>query len=489
MKLRFPNNFLLGFSESGFQFEMGLDQSEDQNSDWWHWVHDEENIFSGLVSGDMPEQGPGYWSLYKRDHDIASGLGMNCARLGIEWSRIFPKPTFEVKVDVEMSGDNLVNVIVDKEALRKLDALANKDAVEHYEKIFNDWKAREKTLILNLYHWTMPIWIHDPIKMRKAGIERAPSGWIDQRTVIEFVKFAAYVTWRFDDYVDLWSILNEPNVVYGSGFVQVKSGFPPSHLDLQLAIAAAKHIAEAHARAFDNMKSITKKSIGIIQAMFAIEPKKRDVPDHEDAAKKAKKVEIFDFLDLLSKGESMFIGTREDLANRIDWIGVNYYSRVVVEPSTGGMGFKELEGYGLHCTPNSLSKAGRECSDFGWEIYPEGIKSVLIDTWERYRKPIIVTENGIADAKDRYRPRYLVSHIQNVQKAFDEGIDIRGYLHWALVDNYEWAQGFKMRFGLCYVDYETKKRYLRPSALIFKGITEYNELPGEIQEYQELLSL
>jgi len=100
-----PKGFLLGFSESGFQFEMGLPGSEDPNSDWWVWVHDHENMLSGVVSGDLPENGPGYWNLYKVDHDLAFKLGMNCARIGVEWSRVFPKPTRDIRVDVDRDED------------------------------------------------------------------------------------------------------------------------------------------------------------------------------------------------------------------------------------------------------------------------------------------------------------------------------------------------------------------------------------------------
>lgn len=470
MRFKFPKNFLFGFSESGFQFEMGMSGSEDTNSDWWAWVHDEENILSGLVSGDLPEYGPAYWDLFKRDHDIASALGMNAARIGIEWSRIFPKATKDIKVDYEEENGNIISVDINEKILEKIDSFANKNALQHYREIFSDWKSRSKTLIVDFSHFTLPLWIHDPIKIRKDSIAHDPSGWLDKNTVLEFVKYACYIAWKFDDLVDMWATMNEPNVTYGSGFVQVKSGFPPSILSIQHAISAAKHMAEAHARAYDCIKSISKKPIGLIHAMMAIEPRIKEDRNHEEAAKIAKNVEVFDFLDLLIKGKSMFIGERKDFVNKIDWIGINYYSRVVVEPAQSSLGFKELDGYGLHCIANLPSRDGRPCSDFGWEIYPEGLFDVLNETWNRYNKPLIITENGIADSEDKYRSKFIIGHLSQVQKALDKGIDLRGYLHWALTDNYEWGQGFKMRFGLCYVDYETKKRYLRPSALVLREL-------------------
>jgi len=115
---------------------MSLPRSEDPNTDWLVWVHDLENIVSGLVSGDLSENGPGYWNLYKQDHDLADRIGMDGARIGIEWSRIFPKPTFDVKVDVVRDGGgNIVHIDVSEKTLEELDRIANKDAVAHYREM------------------------------------------------------------------------------------------------------------------------------------------------------------------------------------------------------------------------------------------------------------------------------------------------------------------------------------------------------------------
>ncbi len=478
MGLKFPKNFIFGFSEAGFQFEMGLPGSEDPNTDWWIWVHDAENITAGIVSGDLPENGPGYWHLYRQDHDLADRLGMDGARIGVEWSRIFPKPTFDVKVSVDVDRDgNILYIDVDEKALEELDRLANRDAVNHYREMFSDWKNRGKLLIINLYHWPMPIWIHDPIKVRRLGPDRAPSGWLDSRTVIEFTKYAAYIAWKLGDLPDLWSTMNEPNVVYSMGYINVKSGFPPGYLSFEAALKAAKHLIEAHARAYDMLKKYTKKPVGIIYATSVIEPL---APEYRDVAEQAYRMQNFEFLDAIAFGKSSFIGERKDLEKHVDCIGVNYYSRLVVSPSKTLMGWSAVPGYGFACTPAGVSAIGRPCSEFGWEIYPEGIYTALERFWERYRLPLMVTENGIADSTDKYRSRYIVSHLANIYKAIEKGIDVRGYLHWALVDNYEWAQGFRMKFGLNYVDLETKKRYLRPSALVFREVAKNKEIVDEL---------
>ncbi|MEM2950936.1 MAG: beta-galactosidase BgaS [Nitrososphaeria archaeon] len=479
---KFPEKFIFGFSEAGFQFEMGLPGSEDPNSDWWQWVHDPDNILSGLVSGDLPEDGPAYWHLYKQDHDLACYLGMRGARLGIEWSRIFPKPTFEVKVPVEEDEEgNILSIEVDEKALEQLDKLANKEAVEHYRKIFEDWKNRGNYLIINLYHWPLPLWIHDAVKVRKFGPNQAPAGWVDKRTTVEFVKFAAYIAWKLGDLPDSWSTMNEPNVVYVNGYINLKAGFPPAYPDFEMALKAKKFMAEAHARAYDVLKKLTGKTVGIIYAMRALDPLKPDNKECEEALEKARAFETYNFLDAIILGKSQLFGNRPDLASHVDWIGVNYYTRRVIEPAENILGYRFAEGYGNMCVPKGLSKDGRPCTDAGYEFYPEGLYNVLIELWERYKPlPLIITENGLADSEDMLRPIYLSSHLYQLLRALKTGVDVKGYLYWAVTDNYEWSSGYKMRFGLAKVDYKTKKRILRPSSLIFKEIAENKELPFDM---------
>jgi beta-galactosidase len=114
-------------------------------------------------------------------------------------------------------------------------------------------------------------------------------------------------------------------------------------------------------------------------------------------------------------------------------------------------------------------------SDFGWEVFPEGILEAL-KLMERYERPLYVMENGTADSKDGIRPRFIVDHLQTLDKALNEKIDVRGYFHWSLTDNYEWAKGFGMKFGLCSVDLESKQRVKRKSADVYKKIIENQEV-------------
>ena len=475
----FPKGFKFGFSECGFQFEMGISEP-DPNSDWYAWSHDPRNVTAHYVSGDLPDNGVGYWDLYKTDHDLANSIGMNSGRLGIEWSRIFPESTEGVKADTEMDGQHVLAVDVSEKNLEQMDKMANQAAVAHYRKMFEDFKARDNFLVLNLYHWTIPRWLNDPLKAEDTPNGRSTGGCFNSRITTEFAKYAAYIGWKFGDLADRWSTMNEPNMV-----------FLGCSVDKSAAGLAARKInfIEGHARAYDSLKKISGKPVGIIYANGDVQPL-------TDADTEAANKMVYDgrhsFFDAITNGDVSWYNsfesdsriektddTRKDLRKKVDWIGVNYYSRDVVSATENG--WKIVEGYGHASGSREKSLDGRSISDTGWEVYPEGIYNVIMLYQKRYNTPMMITENGMADAVDRIRPRYLVSHLNQVERAIRDGARMEGYFHWALTDNYEWASGFSMKFGLFGVDLQTKKRQLRPSALVFKEIAENNGIPDNLE--------
>ena len=387
-------------------------------------------------------------------------------------------------MDVEKDEDgNIVAVDVPERAIEEMEKLADMKALEHYREIYSDWKGRGKVFILNLYHWPLPLWLHDPIAVRRLGPDRAPSGWLDERSVVEFVKFAAFVAYHLNDLVDMWSTMNEPNVVYEQGYTRPNSGFPPGYLSFESSTKAARNMAQAHARAYDVIKEHSKAPVGLIYSFVWHDALNKEA---EDIVKEIRK-RHYDFVTAVHSGSSGLLGERPDMKGKLDWIGVNYYTRVAYRMNNGSI--EVPPGYGYMCERGGFAKSGRPASDFGWEIYPEGLENILKDLHRIYGLPLMVTENGIADAADRYRPYYLVSHLKAVHSAMEAGADVRGYLHWSLTDNYEWAQGFRMRFGLVHVDFETKKRYLRPSALVFREIATRKEIPEELSHLADLTPL
>lgn len=474
----FSKDFKFGFSEAGFQFEMGLSDPDTQ-SDWYAWTHDQRNINRRLTSGDLPENGAAYWDLYRQDHDNAKSIGMNAARLSVEWSRIFPKSTESVRVGLDEDGDDLISVEITENNIEELDKLANQDAVKHYEDMFRDFKSKMDYLAINLYHWTVPLWVNNP-ENKGDGIYGRPFGGGFERTqAIEFAKYAAYIAWKYDDFADTWVTMNEPNMVFlGCDADTSISGLAKRK----------KHFAQAHARAFDNLKKYSGKRVGIVYANGDVQPL---TPDDDIAVHRMTTIQRYTFFDTITKGalswynrdigEDSDLKTREnrpDLANKVDWIGVNYYSRDVVSATESG--WKIEQGYGYATGDRVRSLDGRSVSDTGWEVYPEGIYNLLMEYNSHYHLPMMITENGIADAADALRPRYVASHIHNMERAINDGARVEGYFHWALTDNYEWAAGFSKRFGLFGVEQKTKARLLRPSSMVFKKIMENRGVPDDL---------
>jgi len=433
--MMFNEDFLFGASMSGFQFEMG-GNTMDPNTDWFLWVHDQYLQENNVVSGDLPENGLNYWERYSEIHALALEAGFNVLRIGIEWSRIFPDATFDV------------------ESPEELEELADHSAIKHYRKILEDIKARGMKTMVNLNHFTLPLWLHDPIKVNR-NLDFSKAGWLDERSPHEFAKFAAFVVKNLGEVVDFWSTMNEPNVVANLGYFQRPSGFPPSVIDPTLWKKALDNEINAHNLAYEAMKEYTHRPIGVIYAFHWI--------DGDDNADEANNLLNWYFVDAVK--------------DKIDFIGINYYTRSFVERrepilKAGGftISWKSLSGYGFACKPNTLSKAGLPVSDAGWEIYPKGLYNITKAICERYKKPVYITENGIADNKDLLRPYYLLSHLAAIERLLEEGYDIRGYLHWSLTDNYEWAKGFSLRFGLVHVDYDKKLFTPRPSFFLFREI-------------------
>ncbi|MCW4029014.1 MAG: beta-galactosidase BgaS [Candidatus Bathyarchaeota archaeon] len=490
--MAFPKKFLWGVSNSGFQFEMGdlSGKNIDPNTDWYVWVHDPSNIRKGIVSGDLPEKGGDYWSLYKQDHAIAKQLGLNAYRIGVEWSRIFPKSTSAVKVEVERASDgNIAQIEVDDSALEKLEKLADQSALSHYRAVIEDLHAKGFEVFLCLNHFTLPLWIHDPITVRRTRLRVGAKGWVDENTVVEFTKYAAYMAWKLGGLVKHWATFNEPMVAAEGGYMISESGFPPG---LRTAFRAyrkvAMHLVVAHARAYDVIKKFCNNAnVGLINNVIPVMPLSPQKKSDLKAAEYLNMVHNRLFIQAISKGwldenlnEVKEKGEIEAyLGNRLDWLGINYYSRLVVK----GREFmlakyvagttvipSVVQGFGFASQPYSKSTDGLLTSAAGWELYPEGLLNAL-RAMKEFGKPLYVTENGISDANDVLRPSFLVEHLKVLDKAInEEKIDVRGYFHWALTDNYEWAKGFGQKFGLYSVDSETKLRTSRKSAEVFKKI-------------------
>src|SRR4051812_195495 len=257
-----PKSFLWGVATAGFQGDMGRGAPNDPNSDWWAWVRDPENIQQKRVSGDLPENGGAQGAKYKTDIALARNkLNANAYRLSIEWSRLFPRPT---------EGATTMG---------ELDALADQSAIAHYRAELQAIRAAHMTPFVTLNHFTLPIWLHDPVAARNAfagvGPDDPPpvfpgAGWLDPRTPKEFAKYAGYVAAKLGDMIDFYSPINEANVVAVQGYLNVEGVFatwyPPGVFNYRAVIDTLMSEAHANVAAYDAIKrSDGTARVGLVQ--------------------------------------------------------------------------------------------------------------------------------------------------------------------------------------------------------------------------------
>ena len=504
----FPPGFAWGTAIAGFQAEMGYSGgSIDTGSDWWAWVHDPANIAAHRVSGDLPEYGPGFFDRYKDHLRQAKTLRANVFRLSLEWSRIFPTST----AGVNASGGVTLPVLL------QLDQLANQAAVARYRFILLEIRRRKMEPFVTLNHFALPLWLHDPIAARDALAGRDPSGplptgfgpagWLDADIVPEFEKYAAYCAWKFGDVVDVWSPLNEPLVVAVNGYVNVPGSiagfFPPGSFSFTAAIATLLNEASAHVAAYDVVKQWdtidadrdgTAARVGMVNNMIAFHPDNPALAADVAGAVHANYLfnQVFVNAVVLGDVDANANGTtdpgehRPEFVGKADFAGVNYYFRATARglgaPITPVIPLLDFLPTIAYQTPHNPTAppCPTACSEFGSEIYPEGFREVL-QTIGAYGLPVIITENGIADTTDKQRPGYLVKHLQVLDRAIADGVaDVRGYLYWSLMDNFEWSSGYYPRFGFFSVDPFTKKLHKRKSANYFTQIVKRNYIPGSL---------
>lgn len=445
---RLPRTFLWGVATAGFQGDMGTGAPNDPNSDWWAWVRDPQNITQKHVSGDLPEHGAAQWTHYKQDIALARDrLHANAYRLSIEWSRIFPRST---------EGAN---------SMAALDGLADQSALTHYRAVLKAIRAAHMTPFVTLNHFTLPLWIDDPIAARNAfaGIgpddpPPAAGGWLDPRTATEFAKYAGYVAAKLGDLIDYYAPINEPNVVAVQGYLNVPgvfaSWYPPGVFNYQAVLDVLASEETANADAYDAIKAQDPTArVGVVQHMIAFKP--ADPARALDRQGTAHADQLFNrsFLDAATQG------------HKADFIGINYYRSGVVTGLPQPLS-KSIPTYDfIPKVDYTKRQCPKDCSDLGWKIDPPAFGAVIREA-ASYELPIYITENGIADARDRKRAAYIRSHVAQVRKAAARGIDVRGYFYWTLEDNYEWADGFGPKFGLF-----TSKRKMRASAKEFRAET------------------
>ncbi len=299
---------------------------------------------------------------------------------------------------------------------------------EHYREVIQTAKKNGLEPFVTLWHWTLPLWVRDM------------GGWENSRTVQHFAHFVSKATEELGDEVKFWLTVNEPEVYVSESYL--RGIRPPQRRNFIAYLRVVRHLSAGHRAAYRAIKKARPASlVGLASHQIYFEA----------AA-----------YDLIGRGAKIladwwwnfrFIGKSTDC---LDFIGVNNYFSVPVGVGRG----------------NTLNVPK---SDLGWELHPNSLQGVL-QNLKCFKKPLYVTESGLADAEDKLRPWFLAETLKGVHRAIADGADVRGYLHWSLTDNFEWESGFWPRFGLIAVDYKTLKRTPRPSALIYRDICRKNGL-------------
>ncbi|MCX6806729.1 MAG: glycoside hydrolase family 1 protein [Candidatus Berkelbacteria bacterium] len=295
--------------------------------------------------------------------------------------------------------------------------------IKHYQKVIDSLREKNIEPFVTLWHWTLPLWLPE-----KGGFAR-------KNSIDYFARYVEKIVSSIEG-VKFWITINEPDVYASKSYLV--GDWPPQKQNIFLAWRVIKNLIKAHKRAYEIIKEINPGlQVGIAKHNIYFEAYKNKL-FNRFLKKGADWVWNYYILNKIGSYQD-FIGLNYYLHNRINW------------------GFNKNENL--------------KVSDLGWELYPEGIYYCLKEL-QKYKKPIYITENGLADAKDKNRAWYIKEIIKNIFKAKKEGIDVHGYLHWSLLDNFEWDKGFWPRFGLVEVDYKTLKRKIRPSALEYKKIIE-----------------
>jgi len=299
----------------------------------------------------------------------------------------------------------------------------NDKEIEHYRTVIRTLKEKNLTPFVTLWHFTLPSWLYN-----KGGFEH-------KKSVEYFKRYCTYVVKKLGSETDFWITINEPTVYVGKSYIRKR--WPPFKRSFFTANRVMNNLISAHNEAYLAIKNVRRElKVGVASNNVNLK--------HD-----------WNPINIIRTHFSLWLFNRRYL-NRIakfhDFIGLNYYIH---------RKFGETK---VH-----------EKSDMDWNIYPKGIYEVL-KPLKKYRVPIYITENGIADKTDKKRTKFIKDHLYWIHRAIREGVYVRGYFYWSLMDNYEWMRGFTERFGLIEIDFDTLERKNRPSAYEYKKIAESNSL-------------
>jgi beta-glucosidase len=371
----------------------------------------------GIVTGDSSDPANDHWRRFREDFRLLRELDHNAHRLSIEWSRVEPAP-----------------------------GAFDQAALAHYRDVLTELQTQGMRPMVTLHHFTSPLWF------------AARGGWAASGAPAAWLPFVRRVADELGELVALWCTVNEPNIYAYQGWMAGE--FPPGRRgDVRGLYRVLANLRLAHALAYRELRLRTPGvPVGLAHNKWLMRPARVRRSDRV-AAWIAQEV-----MDRWPRGP----GRWEKVIDAPgDYLGLNHYtgSLVALDPSRPDEAFLRRR-----------NPAGLPQSDFGWAINPYWLRLAVRELASR-GKPIYVTENGVAAEDDRCREEFLRGALGELWEAIEEGCDVRGYLHWTAIDNFEWAQGYSKRFGLIGVDLATQERTVKPSGRLFAQIAKANALP------------
>ncbi|MBI9043369.1 MAG: glycoside hydrolase family 1 protein [Anaerolineaceae bacterium] len=422
---QFPKNFLWGTATSSHQVE-----GQNTNNSWSQWENEADRILENQKAGKACDWWAGRW---KEDFDRAQESGQNAHRLSIEWSRVQP-------------------------ARDRWD----ENALDYYREMIRGLVNRGITPMVTLHHFSDPIWLMEQ------------GGWENDDTPILFEKYVYKVVQALKEYVNLWVTINEPNIYTYFGYLE--GTFPPGKKSPKSAYIVMRNLLRGHTAAYHCIhRAQIESRVGIAHHIQVFKPARTWSPLDKWITNLHARNFNLSFADTLINGKFRFLFKSEKIKEAIntqDFFGLNYYSTSLVRFSA--LAFSEF--LGKHSFPPDTEISP---SNFIANV-PEGLFTAL--KWaQRSGLPILVTENGIEDASDDLRRRYLVEHLNQLWRAYSfHNTPIIGYFHWSLLDNFEWERGWSQRFGLWGLNVDTQQRIRRPSVDLYAEICRTNALDSDI---------
>jgi len=429
--IQFPKDMKWGSATASYQIEGAVHEDGRGLSIWDTFSHTPGNVLNG-DNGDIACDS---YHRYEEDVELLKELGVDVYRFSVAWPRILPDGVGKV----------------------------NQKGLDYYHKLVDELIANDIEPMCTLYHWDLPQALQDN------------GGWNNRETIDAFVKYAELMFKEFNGKIKYWITLNEPwCIAFLSNYIGAHA---PGNKDLQLATQISHHIMVAHGKTVQEFRKLNiGGQIGYAPNTTWLEPysnKQEDI----DACRREVGHYIDWFMDPVFKGEypqfmldwfekkgvtlSIQEGDLATIQQPIDFLGINYYTGHIAR-------YKENEGlFDFEYIEN-----GYDRTDIDWPIYPDGLYNVLTTIKERYGDvPIYITENGSCyndepengRVRDGRRISYLKQHLTALHRSIQSDVNIKGYLTWSLLDNFEWAEGYSKRFGIVHVNFRTLERTKKDS--------------------------